>query len=268
MMTRMKIIDVHAHAFPDDLAPRAMEALEGAAGAKALGDGTAGALVCALAEDGVDRAVVASIATRPKQVSRILAWSAEIAARYPALIPFASLHPDLDARAQVDAVVETGVAGVKMHPYYQEFSIDEERLFPIYERLEERGIPLLMHAGYDIAFPRTDIASPARIARAMKRFPALRMIAAHMGGWCAWKEVADELASTNVHVDTACLSGFIRDEEASGLAAAFGPDRVLFGSDYPWESLASARALVERLFPDPCDQARVFSGNFKRLCAS
>jgi len=55
-----------------------------------------------------------------------------------------------------------------MHPFYQEFSIDDEKVYTIYEALVENDLLIVMHCGYDIAFPEWDIASPERIMNVNK----------------------------------------------------------------------------------------------------
>jgi hypothetical protein len=71
----MPVIDVHAHAFPDELAPRAVSRIEGLAGVRAVLDGTVSSLLRSMDAAGIERSVVLSIATKPSQFESILAWS-------------------------------------------------------------------------------------------------------------------------------------------------------------------------------------------------
>ena len=61
------IIDFHTHAFPDTLAPRAIGVLTEKSGLKPTHDGTAQGLVSNLDKNGIDKAVVLSIATKATQ---------------------------------------------------------------------------------------------------------------------------------------------------------------------------------------------------------
>ena len=73
------IIDFHAHAFPDDLAPRAMKKLlEEAPDVKAYLDGTIGALLGSMDNSGIDKSVVCCIATRPEQFEPIFEWCKKV----------------------------------------------------------------------------------------------------------------------------------------------------------------------------------------------
>ena len=70
------LFDFHTHAFPDAIAPRAMETLSYAAGGlKPQTDGTVTSLKEQLHRDGVDMAVVLSIATNPNQQKKVNAPS-------------------------------------------------------------------------------------------------------------------------------------------------------------------------------------------------
>jgi len=72
----------------------------------------------------VDKSVVCSIATKPSQFEPILQWSNEI--RSKRIIPLLSIHPaDSDCAEKVKITKGEGFKGIKLHPFYQEFDIDE-----------------------------------------------------------------------------------------------------------------------------------------------
>ena len=159
-----RIIDFHAHAFPDAVAEKAMPKLEGEANLKAALDGKVGSLLASMDRAGIAQSVVASIATKPGQFDAILRWSREIAS--DRLVPFPSVHPeDTDVAGRVRAIADAGFRGVKMHPYYQDFKVDEARLWPFYRAVRGEGLVLLLHTGFDIAYPHDRVADPVRVAR-------------------------------------------------------------------------------------------------------
>ena len=93
---------------------------------KAKLDGRISSLLKSMDEAGIERSVICSIATKPEQFEPILKWSKEIASER--IVPFASVHPaDPLAAQQVRAVARAGLRGIKLHPYYQRFDLDEER---------------------------------------------------------------------------------------------------------------------------------------------
>ncbi len=228
------VIDIHTHAFPDHLAPRAMAQLQSETDEiQAVLDGTIGDLLRSMDRAGVEASVVASIATRPEQFEPILRWS--VAIRSPRLLPFPSVHPAApDAPAQIRRLADEGFRGLKLHPYYQQFTVDEPRLDPIYGAIADCGLVLLLHSGFDIAFPRDRVADPARIWNVVQRFPELRVIAAHLGAWSDWEEVERHLLGRPIYFDVSTCFDFMDREQAERLLQGHPADRLLFGSDSPW----------------------------------
>ena len=166
------IIDFHAHAFPDQIAEAAVPALAEKGNVTPCLDGKISSLLVSMDRAGVEKSVLCSIATRPGQFESILNWSKEISSER--IIPFPSFHPENPKGLEnIRLIRQEGFLGVKMHPYYQQFAIDEERMLPLYEEIMANDLVLVMHTGYDIGFPREDIAGPARIKRVIDRFPNL-----------------------------------------------------------------------------------------------
>lgn len=259
-----RVIDFHAHAFPDTLAGRAMPRLEEEAGVTACLDGKVSSLVASMDRAGIDLAVVASIATRPQQFQPILDWSKSIAG--DRLVPFASVHPaDPQALDRIDALAGEGIRGIKLHPYYQGFLLDEERLFPLYERIQARGLVLLCHTGYDIAYARKPVADPPRIARVAEAFPGLKLVASHLGAWEDWDRVERCLVGRPVYLDVSYCHPRIPAGQARRILQRHPPELLLFGSDSPW---GDQRATLEWLLSLDLGGERtraLLAGNAARL---
>ena len=239
-------IDFHTHAFPDHLAATAVPYLEHEGKIKACLNGTTADLLASMDRAGISTSVICSIATRPEQFDAILAWSKSI--RSERLVPLPSIHPESDhLRRRVRTVAEAGFVGIKMHPYYQQFAMDEERLFPLYEALIDHDLLLVMHTGYDIAFARTPLCDPARILAVTERFPELRLITTHLGGWDDWEEVERLLIGRPIHMEISFALDFLEPETARRMLSRHPADYLLFGSDSPWadqqKSLTRLRSL-------------------------
>lgn len=260
----MKIVDTHTHAFPDGLAERAITALAEASRLPIPRDGTLGGLTASMDEAGIAQSWVCSIATRPDQFQSILNWSCAIASER--IVPLASVHPDdPDADAHVRQIHARGLIGMKFHPYYQEFDIDEARMDPVYAAAEELGLVILFHAGFDPAFPRIRRAACERIARVAGRFPRLNIIAAHLGGWIDWEMVEKELVGRNVYLDCATTIPFLGLKKTRAMILAHGPERVLFATDWPWASQKDSLAAVRSLGLGAEIEEAIFSSNAQRL---
>jgi len=242
----MTIIDFHAHAFPDALAERAMPMLEEEGDIKAVLDGKISSLLRSMDQAGIQASVVASIATHPKQFSSILKWSIEIAGER--LIPFPSVHPaDPEAVEHVRQIQAAGLKGVKLHPYYQEFDLDEERLSPIYATLQDCGLVLLCHTGFDLAFPRIRKCDPVRIQKVRARFSKLKLVAAHLGAWEDYDEVEKHLIGQPVYMDVSYAIDWAGPERARAMILRHPAEYVLFGTDSPWAGQQETVDQVRRL---------------------
>ena len=138
----MKIIDVHTHAFPDRLAEQAMAGLLKAAGNyRPHTDGTIAGLTASMDAAGITSSFVLNIATNPRQAGNIRRWCSEIGS--DRIIPVGSVHPrSPSAAAELAALKDAGVKGVKLHPVYQNFNADDKAVFPVYETISSLGMRL------------------------------------------------------------------------------------------------------------------------------
>jgi hypothetical protein len=246
------VVDFHAHCFPDSLAPAAIPKLAAAGGIEARLEGTAAALKRSMGEAGISLTVVQPVATRPQQVRKINAWAAAEQAAQPRdgprLLFFGALHPDLeDWRDEIGRIKKDGLRGVKLHPEYQNFYVDDERMFPIYESLFQEDLILLFHAGEDIGIPPPVHSLPERLARLLDRCPGGRVVAAHMGGFRCWEAVKRLLVGRDIYFDTSYSFAELGAAGMADLIRAHGANKILFGTDSPWtgqgEELARIRSL-------------------------
>ena len=258
------IIDFHAHAFPDALAARAISQLEHGGGVKAFLDGRVSSLLASMDGAGICTSVVCSIATKPEQFDPILKWSQAVAS--PRIVPLPSIHPkDSDPVGQAHRVVEAGLRGIKLHPYYQDFAIDDESLFPLYRALDKLGLFVVCHTGFDFAFPRDRRADPLRILRVLDRVPSLRFITTHMGAWDDWDEVEKHLLGKPITMDISLSIELLGQERARAMLSAHPADRILFGTDSPWSSQSESLRMVRSLELDKEREQRLLSKNAEAL---
>ncbi len=258
------IIDFHTHIFPDKVAVQAIPALEKAGGIKAFCDGTRQGLLDSMRRSGVEKSVVCTIATKPSQFEAILNWANSL--KSAELIPFPSIHPaSPDYLSQIDKIKEMGFRGIKMHPYYQDFFIDEDRLMPIYERISHHGLILLLHTGFDLAFPKTRRADPARIIAITEKFPNLKLVASNLGAWCLWDEVQEQLCGRKIYMDISFALDYLKPEKALEIITSHPADYILFGSDSPWRDQAKTLKLLGRLNLQPDLHEKILAGNAQKL---
>jgi predicted TIM-barrel fold metal-dependent hydrolase len=265
------IIDFHTHAFPDAIAARAIQVLveEGQKkyDVKAHLDGRISSLTASMDRSGIERSVICSIATKPAQFEPILRWSRQVMS--DRIIPFPSLHPEAeDAEEQVRRIRAEGFKGVKFHPYYQDFEIDEERLFPVYRMLEREGLIVVMHTGFDLAFERVRKADPVRIVSVLERFPDLKLVTTHLGSWEDWEEVETHIMGKKIYMEISFSLDCMDRETARRIILNHPQDHILFGSDSPWADQAQAIALLKSLALGKDREKSILRENALNLLAS
>jgi predicted TIM-barrel fold metal-dependent hydrolase len=260
----MKIIDLHTHAFPDELAGRAVPALAAEADLEPTLDGKVSSLLRSMDAAGIEKSVVASIATKPTQFPSILRWSKAIASER--IVPFPSVHPaDPEALERVRTIREEGLKGIKLHPYYQEFDLDEPRLFPLYEAIRDCGLIFLCHTGYDIAYPRVRKCEPARVRAVADRFPELKLVTSHIGAWEEWDGVRQHMLGRPIYMEISFSLGRMPAADGRELLLGHPKEYVLFGSDSPWGDQGKQIEQVRALNLGAEREAALFHGNAARL---
>ena len=279
------IIDIHTHTFPPKIAAAALADMQAKSRTALFADGTADDLSAHLREAGADLAVVQPVATSPRQVAHIndSVIRTNAAASQTGVLSFGAMHPAFeDWERELDRLAEAGVRGIKLHPCYQQTPMDDPRCIEILRRCAVLGLIVLVHAGWDVGLPGSDDALPVRIRRALDAAGPVTLIAAHMGGWRDWEEGIRLLPETGAYIDTAFSLGsmtpafdgaypdaqslmMLTPNAAMAVIRAFGPERVLFGTDSPWGSLRAEIKKIRALPLSAEEQAAILGGNAARL---
>ncbi len=160
------------------------------------------------------------------------------------LIPFASVDPwkgKAGVREARRLVTEHGVRGFKFHPSIQGFSPNDPMAYPLYEAIEELGVPALFHTGQTgigAGVPggggiRMKYANPMLVDDVAVDFPELRIILAHPS--FPWQDEALAVATHKpfVYIDLSGWSPKYFPPQLVHYANSLLQDKVLFGSDYP-----------------------------------
>lgn len=271
MKNGFEIWDAHCHVYPEKIAARAVAGTDAFYSTVAAGRGTIPDLIAAGTAAGVDRFVIQSVATTPKQVASINRFIAEAVASNPQkLVGLGTIHPAAeDIAADVRELSALGLHGIKIHPDIQGYRIDDPLFFPAYALCEELDLPILMHTGDS----RYDYSNPNRLIPVLQKFPRLRVIGAHFGGWSIWEEAAEKLAGTpNLWVDCSSTMPFMKNgnkkERVENLIRKYGVDRVLFGTDYPMWSHEQELDFFFTLDLSETERRAILSENAKRVYAS
>jgi predicted TIM-barrel fold metal-dependent hydrolase len=259
------LIDFHTHAFPPKIAEGAIDKLANASGGLIpQTDGTLAGLKTEMKKDEVDFSVVLSIATNPRQQPKVNDYAAEMNAE-EGIFAFGSVHPDApDALEELERIKALGLKGVKLHPEYQGFYVDDEKMKPIYRKISELGLITVFHAGDDYGFPPPYHCMPDNLLRALRWFNS-PVVAAHWGALGNPEEVIKKLCGTEVYFDTAFGYATMYKGFAQTIAEKHTPDKILFGSDMPWHRPSMEKRLIESLDLSREDKEKIYYKNAKKL---
>ncbi len=226
----MKFLDVHAHVFPENIAEKAVGFLESYYECKWDGTGLEQDLVESVLAAKITKCIIFSSATKEAQVRNINNYIASLQNKYPHLfIGFGTMHRDFaDYGAELERIRRLNLKGLKFHPDFQGFYVDDPAMMPIYEAAGE-DFPMLFHIGDR----KSPLSSPERLLNVIHNFPRHKIIAAHMGGYSVWNEAWKYLIGTPVYMDISSTIGYIGREKTRKMVLAHGPEKVLFASDYP-----------------------------------
>jgi len=236
------------------------------------GDGTLANHLDQLERAGVDKAVTCPIATRPDMFEGLLRRALQIrdgelgARAQRMLVPFASVHPhDPQVLKHLERVAEAGLKGVKFHCFYQDFSLADRDLWPVFAKIADLGLVVQCHCGADASWDRLGLCGPHEIVTLLKNVRGLRFVAAHLGGCDGYPSHAtDGLLETGCCIDTSVLHRRWHYDEPMRLLRSWPKDRILFGTDSPWEHYPEAIRWVKSVRV-PEDWNALFGENACRL---
>lgn len=238
-------IDAHTHIFHPKVAPRAIAYLQTEHNITVKGSGTAEELLEIMHSLGIAKSVVHTAATTASQVIPANNWTIQLQRNYPALIPFGSIHPDFENNEEeLKRLEKNRIQGLKIHPDFQGFSMDDSRFIKLLEMANNRFI-VMFHIGSPQPMQKSP-SCPKKLAQLQKIFPETPMIAAHLGGLRYWDAAIEAIAGTNVYVDTSSTLLHTRAELFCKFINKHGKERTLFGSDYPICSPAEELQLLEQ----------------------
>jgi len=213
--------------------------------------------------------------------------------------------PEAAAEELERAVRELGFVGAIINGHAGGRYLDDHFFWPILERADALGVPVYLHptppprpvaeASYAGDFApgvAEGLASAAWgwhvetathvlrlvLGGVFDRFPGLQLVIGHMGEGLPFflprlelalpemltkleRPVGDYLRE-NVHYT---FGGFNWAQAFLDLVLQVGAERVMFSTDYPYASMAEARAFLDRLPVGPADRERIAHGNAERL---
>ena len=208
------------------------------------------------------------------------------------------------AAAELERTIhDYGFQGALINGHIQGRYLDDKFFWPIFERAEALNVPIYLHptqppkpvieASYGGFAPIvTDMLAGAGwgwhietavhviriiLGGTFDRYPRLQLVVGHMGETLpfmlqrldvmpmAMTKLSRPISSylrENVHYT---FSGFNFTPTFLDLLLQVGVDRIMFSADYPFASMAQARAFLDQLPLSTADRERIAHGNAEQL---
>lgn len=274
----MRIIDGHAHLYPDESAQKVidrftdyhrMEPLSG------LGKGTVSDLQEKMSQSETEYTVVANFAPI-KSLLKTNEWTLITCYEHRNLIPLISVHPEMPLE-DVISYLKRGAKGIKMHNGIQEFDPSSDGLKKTYQYCNENRIPITYHCGETSRVHMNEYTDMSHIIPVVKAYPHIPFVLTHLAA--SDPTVIEKIAEScpNALFDTSiAFSGehcihrihhelWEDDEKASAFFRKIGCDRFAFGSDYPFGNPVSDIRRIRQLPLNEDEKAMILGENTAKL---
>ena len=235
----------HAHVFPKQVRE----------------NGTVDALLRFMDECQIDKAVAfAPFPERlkeegyPESPNRFLAKAIKGEDR---LVGFGTIDFTLNLEDQVEEIAALGLKGIKLHPPYQEFVIDGEPAFRIYDKAQQLGLMISFHSG--MHWHRLRDNRVLLFDEVAWNFPNLKFSLEHIGGYHFFKEALAVMCNNsrrgnNIYAGWTTIrdrdgigAWSLTDEQLLTVIRQTGEDNSIFGLDFPYAKADNIKWDIERI---------------------
>jgi len=200
-------------------------------------------------------------------------WLYELIQGKKQFFGFITVHPlHLDALNILDEFAGKGFVGIKFHPPIFQVRIDDPAIEPFYKEAERLNLPILFHTG--VHGYRTDYYMPILLEKIAQNHPHLKIIIEHMGGFEFFRQ-----ALAVVKNNPNCYAGistvlreyegwYIPQNELMYLLRTVGSDRIIYGTDFPYNGFSEIKQDLEIIRSwnlSQKDEANIMGENLRRL---
>jgi aminocarboxymuconate-semialdehyde decarboxylase len=227
-------------------------------------------------------------------------WVSSHPDRFVAMASVALQHPDLAAEQLQEATEKLGLRGVTIGGHVNGEDPTLPKYDPFWAKAAELGALVFMHPGGATNIVKEGalggrgdlgniIGNPLETTYFLSRlifdgtldkFPALRVCAAHAGGYlpsylgrteaacvvrgnanCANKRKPSEYLKSQILIDTMIFS----PEGLRHLVAEVGVSQIVYGTDVPFNWPVTVDLVLEAPFLSDADKVAILGGNLRRL---
>lgn len=185
------------------------------------------------------------------------------------LVPFGAINPKLPGwEEDLDRCRgEYAMPGIRLHPNYHGYKLDDHDLARALERASDRGLVVQIAAMMEdertqhplVRVPHVDLTPLIELAGSL---PRLRLVLLNAFRLFPPKTMESLAARPNVSFEIATLEGV---GGVGNLIGKIGADRILFGSYYPFFCFESAALKLKESAVEGADLAAITSGNAKKV---
>lgn len=145
------------------------------------------------------------------------------------------------------------------------YDIGNDKFIPILAACADYALPVVIPAELDPASRDHIHAKPEDIAKILERFPSLHLCAAHFGGAVHHEDVLKHLCGKNIWFDTSFSGLGLSLSGVKKILENHDPDKIMFGSDMPWEASAESMTFLEVLELNDGQKRKLFGENAERF---
>jgi predicted TIM-barrel fold metal-dependent hydrolase len=260
--------------------------------------------VLSLNSPGVEQLDAAEAARLAREANDLVAGAQKsYPARFAGFAALPIAAPQQAADELERTVREHSFKGALINGHHRGRYLDDKFFWPILERAETLDVPIYLHptqppqavvdasfAGFspDVTFMFANagwgwhIETAVHVLRMIlggvfDRYPKLQIVVGHMGEALPFmmsrvdvmapaitglKRPISDYLRENVHYT---FSGFNFTPTFLDLLLQVGVDRIMFSADYPYGSMAQARAFLDQLPVSAADRERIAHGNAEKL---
>lgn len=185
-------------------------------------------------EAGIDKSVIFAMPQEPFPKKNKEANMIVFSAKGP-FIPFIWINPYFFEKKEFEILIEEfDVKGIKLHSVFDGYYPSPEFLEDVVELSIKLDMPILFHSLWG------DMGDVKNIENVASAFPRAKIVIAHLK---ESKCIDVARKHDNVYIDTSYCPHPRRIEQT---VDAIGPDRILFGSDFPFNDPVIQKMMIER----------------------
>jgi 2,3-dihydroxybenzoate decarboxylase len=218
--------------------------------------------------------------------------------RFAGLTTIAPQNPDAAAMEIERGMTTLGLHGVLINSYTKSEFLDNRKFWPIFEAAQAHDAAIYIHprkpaptmyapyadyqmdgAMYGFHMDTSTHAVRLLLSGLFDEFPKLKIVLGHMGeGLPFWLNRLDDIAArTELATIKRKPSEYFLDNFVITTSAMFwdpilelshkvlGPDRILFGVDYPFASISAGTEWLDNAPLSDTDKQKIYSGNARRV---